>query len=53
MGSLLNPYISFKDNARDAMEFYQSVFGGEPPSTPSASTARSTPRAPIWSCTAS
>ncbi len=29
MGSLLNPYISFKDNARDAMEFYQSVFGGE------------------------
>ena len=29
MGSLLNPYISFRDNARDAMEFYQSVFGGE------------------------
>ena len=29
MGSLLNPYISFKDNCRDAMEFYQSVFGGE------------------------
>jgi len=29
MGSLLNPYISFQDNARDAMEFYQSVFGGE------------------------
>ncbi len=29
MGALLNPYISFKDNARDAMEFYQSVFGGE------------------------
>lgn len=29
MGSLLNPYLSFKDTARDAMEFYQSVFGGE------------------------
>lgn len=29
MESRLNPYISFKDNARQAMEFYQSVFGGE------------------------
>ncbi|MFH8248847.1 VOC family protein [Microbacterium sp. B2969] len=25
----LNPYLSFKDNARDAIEFYQSVFGGD------------------------
>jgi len=25
----LNPYLSFRDTARDAMEFYQSVFGGE------------------------
>ncbi|MGC5170567.1 VOC family protein [Micromonospora sp. DT81.3] len=25
----LNPYISFRNNAREAMEFYQSVFGGE------------------------
>jgi PhnB protein len=25
----LNPYISFRDNAREAMDFYQSVFGGE------------------------
>jgi PhnB protein len=25
----LNPYISFDGNAREAMEFYQSVFGGE------------------------
>lgn len=24
----INPYLSFKDNARQAMEFYQSVFGG-------------------------
>ena len=29
MASRLNPYISYKDNARTAMEFYQSVFGGE------------------------
>jgi PhnB protein len=28
MPTKLNPYISFKDNAREAMEFYQSVFGG-------------------------
>jgi PhnB protein len=25
----LNPYVNFTDNAREAMEFYQSVFGGE------------------------
>lgn len=25
----LNPYLSFTDNARAAMEFYQSVFGGD------------------------
>jgi PhnB protein len=25
----LNPYLSFRDNAREAMAFYQSVFGGE------------------------
>jgi PhnB protein len=29
MQSQLNPYISFKDNTRQAMEFYQSVFGGK------------------------
>lgn len=29
MKSQLNPYISFKDNARQAMQFYQSVFGGK------------------------
>jgi len=28
MASLLNPYLSFRDNAREAMEFYQTVFGG-------------------------
>ncbi|MCD2441505.1 VOC family protein [Agromyces sp. SYSU K20354] len=25
----LNPYLNFPDNAREAMEFYHSVFGGE------------------------
>jgi len=29
MASKLNPYLSFKDTAREAMEFYKSVFGGE------------------------
>jgi PhnB protein len=29
MKTTLNPYISFKSNAREAMEFYLSVFGGE------------------------
>jgi len=29
MQSKLNPYIHFKSNAREAMEFYKSVFGGK------------------------
>jgi PhnB protein len=29
MTSRLNPYISFDGNAREALEFYKSVFGGE------------------------
>jgi PhnB protein len=28
VSSRLNPYISFTDNARQAMEFYKDVFGG-------------------------
>jgi PhnB protein len=28
VASRLNPYISFQDDARQAMEFYKSVFGG-------------------------
>ena len=28
MASRLNPYLSFTDNARQAMEFYKEVFGG-------------------------
>jgi PhnB protein len=27
--SVLNPYIHFRDNARQAMEFYKDVFGGD------------------------
>lgn len=29
MQSQLNPYLSFRDNAREAMEFYKTVFGGK------------------------
>ena len=29
MPTILNPYLGFRDSARQAMEFYQSVFGGE------------------------
>ncbi|MCU6481006.1 PhnB protein [Arthrobacter silviterrae] len=25
----LNPYLNFRDNAKEAMEFYHSVFGGK------------------------
>lgn len=28
MPTTLNPYLNFRDNAREAMEFYHSVFGG-------------------------
>ncbi|MFZ0530484.1 MAG: VOC family protein [Propionicimonas sp.] len=27
--AVLNPYLSFRGDAREAMEFYQSVFGGD------------------------
>jgi PhnB protein len=29
MPSILNPYLNFRASAREAMDFYQSVFGGE------------------------
>ncbi len=29
MGTRLNPYLSFRNSAREAMEFYHSVLGGE------------------------
>lgn len=28
MGITLNPYLNFRGNAREAMEFYKDVFGG-------------------------
>jgi PhnB protein len=31
--SKLNPYINFRDQAKEALEFYQSVFGGKVTST--------------------
>jgi PhnB protein len=29
MSAILNPYLSFDSNAREAMEFYKTVFGGD------------------------
>jgi PhnB protein len=29
MPSILNPYLHFRNNTREAMDFYRSVFGGE------------------------
>jgi PhnB protein len=29
MSTLLNPYLNFRGQAREAMTFYQSVFGGQ------------------------
>lgn len=29
MPTRLNPYLNFRDSAREAMDFYQSVFGGQ------------------------
>jgi PhnB protein len=29
MSVVLNPYLNFRDETRDAMEFYRGVFGGE------------------------
>lgn len=29
MASILNPYLNFRGDAREALEFYRSVFGGD------------------------
>jgi PhnB protein len=29
MSTALNPYLNFKDKTREAMEFYETVFGGK------------------------
>ena len=56
MTSRLNPYISFNGNAREALEFYQSVLGGELAVNTFGEFGRpaaTTPRWPTRSCTAS
>lgn len=34
MATRLNPYLTFRDTAREAIEFYPSVFGGELATSP-------------------
>ena len=52
MTSRLNPYISFDGNAREAMEFYQSVFGGDADAEHLRRVRpRPTRRTPTRSCT--
>jgi len=53
VASRLNPYISFTDNARQAMEFYEGVFGGTLMLRTFGSSAHRTHRTPRRSCTAS
>ncbi|MGH3276878.1 MAG: VOC family protein [Streptosporangiaceae bacterium] len=43
MSSQLNPYLSFNGNARKALEFYESVFGGHLNMTTFASFGRTGP----------
>ena len=40
MSSRLNPYLHFNGNARQALEFYASVFGGNPSMTRFAEMGR-------------
>jgi len=42
----LNPYLSFKDNAREALEFYRSVLGGELDITAFGDMGEAMPAAP-------
>ena len=53
MASRLTPYIAFDGNAREAMQFYQEVFGGDWPATPSPSSVNRTPPTRTSSCTPS
>ena len=52
MPSRLNPYISFGDNARSAMEFYKSVFGGTLTLNTFGEYGAPTRQRPTRSCTA-
>jgi len=40
MPSFLNPYLHFRSNTREAMDFYRSVFGGDLQVTPFGDMAR-------------
>ena len=40
MVTRLNPYLSFRNNAREAMEFYRSIFGGNLEAMPFGDMAR-------------
>ena len=51
MASLLNPYISFDGNAREAIEFYVATLGGKPELNTFAEYG-GPPRSPTRSCTA-
>ena len=51
MSSRLNPYLTFDGNARQAMEFYASVFGGNLVLNAWASSALRTHRTPTASGT--
>ena len=54
MGSTLNPYINFKDYAREALEFYRDALGGElHVNTFGEFGDDSTRPRPTWSCTGS
>ena len=53
MASRLNPYISFAGNAREAMEFYKDVFGGELTLNTFGEYGGAEPPTPTRSCTAS
>lgn len=54
MALTLNPYINLRGDARAALEFYQSVLGGELDISEFASFPRWPVRAKdIWSCTVS
>ena len=53
MSSRLNPYLSFDGNARQAMEFYQRVFGGTLTVSTFGEFGEPDPRRPTRSCTPS
>ena len=53
MTSVLNPYLNFNGNARQALEFYTSVFGGKLTLSTFAEFGATTRPTPTGSCTGS